>query len=201
MSGVTLEIRTSPHVLSGHSVDTIMFNVVLALLPVAGFAVYAFGLTALLTLATALASCVATEHLVCKWSGKPSTIGDWSTVITGLLYGLTLPPGLPLWMTAAGGVIAVGLGKMLFGGLGSNPLNPALIGRAVLQASFPAAMTSWVDGMTAERFVTVPSSLLAWPLSQPFYDGVSALSPTPRAACLPPRRGPGVHLSFILQVS
>jgi len=176
-SGVILEIRTSPHILSGHSVDTIMFNVVLALLPVTAFAVYAFGLTAFLTLAMALAACVATEHLVCRLSGKPSTVGDYSAVITGLLYGLTLPPGLPLWMTAAGGVIAVGIGKMLFGGLGYNPLNPALVGRAVLQASFPAAMTSWVPGMTAERFVTVPSSLLAWPFSQPVYDGVSGATP------------------------
>lgn len=177
MNRVTLEIRTSPHILSGHSVDTIMFNVVLALLPVTAFAVYAFGLTALLTLAMALVACVATEHLVCKAAGKPSTIGDYSAVITGLLYGLTLPPGLPLWMTAAGGVIAVGLGKMLFGGLGYNPLNPALVGRAVLQASFPAAMTSWVPGFTAERFATLPSSLLAWPFSQPVYDAVSGATP------------------------
>ncbi len=177
MNGAILEIRTSPHILSGNSVDTIMFNVVLALLPAVGFAVYAFGLTALLTLAVALAACVATEHLACKASGKPSTVGDYSAVLTGLLYGLTLPPGLPLWMTAAGGVIAVGLGKMLFGGLGYNPLNPALVGRAVLQASFPAAMTSWVPGFTAERFVTLPSSVLAWPFSQPVYDGVSGATP------------------------
>ena len=173
----TLEIRTSPHILSGNSVDTIMWNVVLALLPVAGFAVYAFGLAALLTLATALAACVVSEHLGCRWAGRPSTIGDGSAAITGLLYGLTLPPGLPLWMTAAGGVIAVALGKMLFGGLGYNPMNPALVGRAVLQASFPVAMTSWVGAFAADRFAALPSSLLAWPLSQPFYDGVTGATP------------------------
>ena len=91
----TLEIRTSPHITSGNSVDTIMFNVVLALLPATLFAVWVFGLTALLTLVTALVSCLLTEHEVCRLTRKPSTVGDWSVTITGLLYGLTLPPGLP----------------------------------------------------------------------------------------------------------
>jgi len=94
--GKTLEIRISPHILSGYSVDTIMFNVVLALLPITAFAVYAFGLAGLLTLSMAVVSCVLTEHLLCLVSGKPSTVGDWSVTITGLLYGLTLPPSLPL---------------------------------------------------------------------------------------------------------
>ena len=91
MSGFskTLEIRTSPHILSGYGVDQIMFNVVLALVPVAMFAVYAFGLAALLTLTVAVASCVATEHWVSKRAGGRSTVGDWSITITGLLYGLT----------------------------------------------------------------------------------------------------------------
>ena len=106
----TLEIRTSPHILSGYSIDTIMFNVVLALLPTAVFAVFAFGLPALLTLVVAVASCVGMEQLACRLSGAHSTLGDWSVAITGLLYGLTLPPGLPLWMVAVGGLVAVGLG-------------------------------------------------------------------------------------------
>ena len=114
----TLEIRTSPHILSGYSVDAIMFNVVLALVPVALFSVYAFGLSALLTLAVAVGSCVTAEHWVSKRTSGRSTIGDWSITITGLLYGLTLPPNLPLWMTALGGVTCVMLGKAVFGGLG-----------------------------------------------------------------------------------
>ena len=142
-SGKTLEIRTSPHILSGYSVDTIMFNVVLALLPATAFAVFAFGLAGILTLSVALASCVLTEHVICRASGKPTTIRDWSVTITGLLYGLVLPPGLPLWMVAVGGVISVAMGKALFGGLGYNTFNPALVGRAVLQAAFPVAMTTW----------------------------------------------------------
>jgi electron transport complex protein RnfD len=170
--GRTLEIRTSPHILSGHRVDTIMFNVVLALLPTTAFAVYAFGLAGALTLVVATGSCVATEFGLCRLSKNKSTVGDWSVMITGLLYGLTLPPGLPLWMTAVGGFIAVALGKALFGGLGQNPFNPALVGRAVLQAAFPVAMTSWIPGFTAERFAVLPPSTLTPPLTQPVYPDV-----------------------------
>jgi electron transport complex protein RnfD len=173
----TLEIRTSPHIVSGYSVDTIMFNVVLALLPVSAFAVYVFGLTGLLTLVTAVISCVATEYLLCRLAGKPSTVGDWSITITGLLYGLTLPPALPLWMVAVGGVLAVGLGKALFGGLGNNPFNPALVGRAFLQAAFPVAMTSWTPGFTPDRFTTLAPTTLTLPFSEPIYDGITTATP------------------------
>ena len=173
----TLEIRTSPHILSGYSVNTIMFNVVLALLPTTLFAIYAFGLAGLLTLSVAVASCVLTEHMICKATGKPSTIGDWSVAITGLLYGLTLPPGLPLWMTAVGGIVAVAIGKALFGGLGNNPFNPALVGRAVLQAAFPVAMTTWAPGFASGRFTSLPSSILTWPFTEPVYDVVTTATP------------------------
>ncbi len=172
-----LEIRTSPHILSGYSVDVIMWNVVVALLPVTAFAVIAFGLAAVLTLVVALGSCVLTEHLACRWTGRPSTVGDGSAAITGLLYGLTLPPSLPWWMTAAGGVVAMAVGKVLFGGLGSNPFNPALVGRAVLQAAFPAAMTTWIPAFTDGRFTGLPASTLTLPFSQPVYDGVTGATP------------------------
>ena len=176
-SGKTLEIRTSPHILSGNSVDSIMFNVVLALLPVVAFSVFAFGLTALLTLSTALASCVLTEHLICRATGKPTTIGDWSVTITGLLYGLVLPPALPLWMVAVGGVVSVALGKAAFGGLGYNTFNPALVGRAVLQAAFPVAMTTWIPAFSPTRFTSLPSSSLTIPLAEPTVDAVTSATP------------------------
>ena len=128
----TLQITSSPHVASGASVHTIMANVVLALLPVTLFAVFAFGLGALLVLLTATLACVATESVLNRLAGHQTPLGDWSVTITGLLYGLTLPPGLPLWMAALGGVFGVGIGKFLFGGLGSNAFNPALVGRALL---------------------------------------------------------------------
>jgi electron transport complex protein RnfD len=152
-----------------------MFHVVIALLPASLFAVYQFGLAALLVLSTAVASCVLTEHLLCRINRRPSTIGDWSVVITGLLYGLVLPPSLPLWMVAAGGVIAVGLGKFIFGGLGCNPFNPALVGRAILQAAFPAAMTTWP--VMDSGFNSMPASIFTLPFAKPTYDGVSAATP------------------------
>ncbi len=173
----TLEIRTSPHLVSGYAVDSIMFNVVVALAPVTAFAVYAFGLAAAALLATAVASAVVAERWVCRLARRPSTLGDWSAAVTGLLYGLTLPAGLPLWMVAVGGFVSILLGKALFGGLGFNPFNPALVGRAVLQAAFPAAMTSWSPAFAAGRFASLPTSTLAWPFAEPSYDAVAAATP------------------------
>ena len=173
----TLEIHTSPHIASGASVDIIMRNVVLALLPTAGFSIYLFGLAGLLVLLTATFSCIATEHLLCKLSGRASTVNDWSVITTGLLYGLTLPAGLPLWMVALGGVIAVALGKFLFGGLGYNLFNPALVGRAFLQAAFPVEMTTWIPAFSPERFQSLPPSTLAFPLTIPSYDTITGATP------------------------
>lgn len=175
--GKTLEIRHAPHVLSGYSVDTIMFNVVLALLPATLFAIYAVGLAAILVLSVAVGSCVLAEILVCRARETPSTLDDWSVVITGLLFGLTLPPSLPLWMVAVGGVVSVVLGKGLFGGLGRNPFNPALVGRAFLQAAFPAAMTTWTPPFQLDRFANLPASTLAVPLMQPSTDVVTGATP------------------------
>jgi len=175
--GHTLEIHTSPHIRSGASVDVIMRNVVFALLPVAAFAVYGFGLAAALTLAVAVLSCVATEHLLCRLAAAPSTVRDWSVTITGLLYGLTLPPALPLWMVACGGIIGVAMAKFLFGGLGYNAFNPALVGRAFLQAAFPVAMTSWTPIFASGRFTELPASTLTIPFAAPVYDGFSGATP------------------------
>ncbi len=173
----TLEIHTSPHIASGSSVEVIMRNVVWALLPTSAFAVYAFGLAGLLLLLTAVGTCVVTEHLFSRSSGSASTIGDWSVVITGLLFGLTLPPGLPLWMVVVGGVFGVAVGKYLFGGLGANAFNIALVGRAFLQAAFPVALTSWSPAFLAGRFTELPSSTLTLPLTQPIYDAISGATP------------------------
>ena len=173
----TLEIHTSPHIASGASVDTIMRHVVYALLPVCAFSVYVFGLTALVTLAAATLSCLLAEHLFCRWRGEQTTLGDWSITVTGVLYGLTLPPGLPVWMVVLGGFIAVGVGKYLFGGLGYNAFNPALVGRAFLQAAFPVAMTTWYPSLGAVRFTTLPSSTFAFPFATPTYDSISGATP------------------------
>lgn len=172
-----LEIGSSPHITSGDSVEVIMRSVVVALLPVCAFAIYAFGSAGALILATAILSCLATEHLLCRWTAQASTIGDWSAAVTGVLYGLTLPPDLPLWMVAVGGMFAIGIGKFLFGGLGSNAFNPALVGRAFLQAAFPQAMTHWAMPFENDRFVELPASILAWPFAEPQYDAVTAATP------------------------
>ena len=169
----TLEVVSSPHVAEGASVDGIMRDVVIALIPVVGFAVYHFGLAAIATLLAAVAACLATERLL----GARGALGDWSAVCTGLLLGLTLPPGLPLWMTVVGGVFAVAVGKVLFGGLGGNAFNPALVGRAFLTAAFPAAMTTWLAPLGPARFSSLPSSTLALPFMAPEYDALSAATP------------------------
>lgn len=173
----TLRISTSPHVKSGASVDIIMRNVVYALLPVSVYSIYIFGLPALACLLTATLSCVLTEYWFTRNDRSGSTVSDWSAVITGLLLGLTLPPSLPLWMVASGGVIAIGLGKTLFGGLGFNAFNPALVGRAFLQAAFPVAMTNWLPALSAERFSGLLSSQLAFPFTAPTYDSLSSATP------------------------
>jgi electron transport complex protein RnfD len=122
-----------------------MWSVVGSLVPVVAFAVFYFGPSALLVTLGALAGAVGTEAL---W-GKPQAVRDGSAVITGLLLGLCLPAGLPLWMAVLGGAFSIGFGKLIFGGLGQNIFNPALLGRAFLQAAFPVALTTWpaVEGV------------------------------------------------------
>lgn len=173
----TLEIHTSPHLHSGDSTDDILRNVVVALVPIVLFSVYTHGLSALLVLAVATAASLVTEHILCRINDQESTVSDWSAAVTGLLLGLTLPPTIPLWMAAVGGIIAIGLGKTLFGGLGFNSFNPALVGRAVLQGAFPVSMTTWSAPFAADRFTAVQSSTFTWPFVVPNYDAVTAATP------------------------
>lgn len=173
----TLEISSSPHIVKGRSTADIMKNVVWALIPVALFSFYAFGLNSLLVILTATLGSVLTEHILCRRAGKASTIGDYSAVITGLLLGLTLPPTFPLWMAFVGGVIGIALGKYIFGGLGYNVFNPALVARAVLQAAFPVAITTWHPSFLPGRFTAVSGSVFTWPFMQPQYDAISGATP------------------------
>lgn len=159
-----MALRTSPHIMRGVGVEVIMRNVVYALLPLVAMAVYTFGLSALLLVLVCTFSAMAAEYAVAQFSGKPGTLGDSTAIITGLLLGLTLPPGFPLWMAALGGIISITLGKALFGGLGFNIFNPALVGRAFLQAAFPVAITTWNAPLVSDRFSEVISTTLALPL-------------------------------------
>jgi len=163
----TVEIRTSPHMKKVISVEQIMRNVVFALLPICVWSIYQFGLSAIALLVVTVLSCIATEAFFCWMSDRPNTLGDYSVIITGLLLALTLPPGFPLWMAAVAGFAGVGLGKALFGGLGQNIMNPALVGRAFVQAAFPVAITTWTPALAPNRFQEFIPSTLALPFMSP----------------------------------
>ncbi len=148
-----LIISLSPHVHGGDSVQKNMYGVCIALLPALLASLWFFGLGAAIVLATSILSCVLFEWAIAKFLLKSSrcTICDGSAVLTGLLLGFNLPSNLPLWIIIIGALVAIGVGKMTFGGLGCNPFNPALVGRVFLLISFPVQMTSWpVPGQMTE---------------------------------------------------
>lgn len=162
-----IQLRTSPHAHAPDDVVIIMRNVVFALLPIVAWSVWLFGISVLALLATVTLTCLASERLF-NWLGdRPGTLGDWSATITGLLLALSLPPGFPLWMGAVAGFIAIALGKALFGGLGMNVLNPALVGRAFVQAAFPVAITTWTPAFFAGRFGEFIPTTLTAPFMRP----------------------------------
>lgn len=139
-----LTIAPSPHVHTPRTVRGAMGRVLLALAPAVACAVFYFGWGAAIVIAMSVGVCVAAEWLIDRFMlRRPSTIGDLSAVLTGLLLALNLPSNLPLWTIAIGAVVAIGVGKMTFGGLGCNIFNPALVGRVFLLLSFPVAMTQW----------------------------------------------------------
>jgi electron transport complex protein RnfD len=138
-----LHVSSNPHVRSKVTTSSIMLAVVLALLPAAGFGIYNFGLHALLLICVTVASTVATEFVYEKLLKKEVTIGDFSAVVTGLLLALNLPPMAPWWIGMIGGIFAILVVKMLFGGLGQNFMNPALGARCFLLISFTSIMTNF----------------------------------------------------------
>ncbi len=144
MSEPVLIFSPSPHIHTRRTTTGAMKHVFIALLPAIACALYYFGLPALTVLLVSVAACVATEWAVTKYMlRRPSTISDCSALLTGVLLALNLPANLPLWMVAVGAVMAIGIAKMAFGGLGCNIVNPALVGRVFLLISFPVAMTTW----------------------------------------------------------
>ncbi|MBQ5828598.1 MAG: RnfABCDGE type electron transport complex subunit D [Alistipes sp.] len=138
----------SPHIHGAESTRRIMGDVVLALLPALLVSVYVLGWRVLFVTAVSVVACVAFEYLIARFLLKrPATIGDLSAVVTGLLLAFNLPTGIPWWIVVIGALVAIGIGKMTFGGLGCNPFNPALTGRIFLLIAYPVQMTDWTTGV------------------------------------------------------
>lgn len=163
-----LIVSPSPHQKGTVTTQRIMLHVIIALLPASAAACYFFGLRAGLLLLTCVASAVGFEFLLRLMMKKTNTIGDLSAVVTGLLLGLNLPVTLPLWMAAIGSFVAIAVVKQLFGGLGQNFANPAIVGRIVLMVSFAPQMTNWVKPFF---YRTADLTTSATPLA----DGLTAL--------------------------
>ena len=139
-----LLVSPSPHLHTKTSTKSLMRDVVIALIPAVVVSVLFYGWSELLVLGVSVASCVLLEYLITKYLLKGAcTIGDWSAVITGVLLALNLPATTPWWVVFIGAVVAIGVAKMTFGGLGQNLFNPAIVGRVFLLISFPTYMTDW----------------------------------------------------------
>ena len=182
-----LIVSLSPHVHSGDSIQKNMYGVCLALLPAMVASLYFFGLGAAVVLLASILSCVAFEWLISKFILKRTqlSVADGSALLTGLLLGFNLPSNLPIWIVVLGALVAIGVGKMTFGGLGQNPFNPALVGRVFLLISFPAQMTTWpvsgtigyIDAQTG----ATPLALMKWAIQS---GDASVLSDMPSALSL-----------------
>lgn len=159
-----LTISGSPHIQSSQSVKKIMWGVIIALVPTTLVSFWYFGFGAIVLTLTSVAVCVLFEYLITKYLLKQTpTITDGSAIITGILLALNVPSNLPVWMLIIGALVAIGVAKMTYGGLGKNPFNPALVGRVFMLISFPVNMTSWplpmVNRTVLADAITGPTSL------------------------------------------
>ncbi|MDI6799368.1 MAG: RnfABCDGE type electron transport complex subunit D [Actinomycetota bacterium] len=161
-------VSTPPHIRSGETIEKFMAWTFLALTPLVVAGLYAFGFFAFRTLILSILSAVAMEAAVLRYRKMPIVISDGSAIITGLILALTLPPKVPYWIPIVGGALAIFFGKQLFGGLGYNVFNPALVGRAMLVLSWPSIMSgSWfttlreLDGITTATPLTAAKAIKA----------------------------------------
>lgn len=159
-----LVVSLSPHAHGKDSVERNMYGVIIALLPALLVSFIYFGLGSVVVCASSVAACMFFEWAISKYILKRQpTLTDGSAILTGLLLGFNLPSNLPVWIILIGALVAIGIGKMTFGGLGCNPFNPALVGRCFLLVSFPVQMTSWP--VTGQLTSYVDASTAATPLS------------------------------------
>lgn len=157
-------IGSSPHIRTKENVEKIMYDVIIALIPALLVSIYFFGLKALLVTLVSVIACVFTEYLINKFLKKEESHFDGSAVITGILFAYVIPVTLPIKFVILGSFISIALGKMVFGGLGHNIFNPALVGRIFLMISYPVAMTNWIvprgfEGVLNADGVTGPTAL------------------------------------------
>jgi electron transport complex protein RnfD len=139
-----LIVSPSPHISGDYSIRKLMMHVVIALIPAFLVSVWFFGYAAVLVTAISVASCVLFEYIIQRFVMKVKpTVDDGSAVVTGVLLAFNVPANLPVWMIILGALVAIGIAKMSFGGLGNNPFNPALVARVFLLISFPVQMTTW----------------------------------------------------------
>ncbi|WP_010424406.1 RnfABCDGE type electron transport complex subunit D [Anaerophaga thermohalophila] len=168
-----LVISPSPHVHGGDSVPKNMYGVIIALLPALVASLWFFGIGALIVTFTSIAACVFFEWLIKKYLLKVApSVSDGSAAVTGLLLAFNLPSNIPIGLIIIGAAVAIGIGKLSFGGLGNNPFNPALVGRVFLLISFPVQMTSWPVPITS-RLHYIDAETAATPLSV-IKEGVSS---------------------------
>ncbi|MCK5237192.1 MAG: RnfABCDGE type electron transport complex subunit D [Deltaproteobacteria bacterium] len=172
-----LIVSSSPHLLNEESVPKVMHNVIVALFPVCAVSIYVYGLRALILLFVCLFTSLVTEYLCRRFMKKPVTLYDGSAAITGILLALTLPPAFPLLGAVLGSVFAIAVGKQIFGGLGLNIFNPALLGRAFLMATYPVLTTTWSDPIEWSGLFTMPSLEVvtgATPLALMKFEGITS---------------------------
>lgn len=156
-----LIVSSSPHLHKGESVSRIMWMVVLSLIPAGIAGVFIFGLSALWVILLAVFSAVAAEWSLGFLTKSKTSVLDGSAVITGLLLAYNLPPHVPFWLPVLGSIFSIGIGKMIFGGLGQNIFNPALVGRVFLMASWPKYMTAFTQPLNYDAVTTAtPLALL-----------------------------------------
>lgn len=172
-----LLLQSAPFLRRGLTTPRLMLEVTLALVPVVAASIYYFGLSAILVLAASTFGALLAEWCFTARELRARTLRDYSAALTGLLLGLTLPPGVAMWMALLGGFVAIGLGKAVFGGLGQNLFNPALVGRAFLQAAFPTAMTTWSAQTGPAGFFQLRPGNLALPLMHGSVDAVTTATP------------------------
>ena len=172
-----LVLQAAPLLRQQLTTQRAMLDVLIALVPATLAGLWFFGIGGLLVLLACILGCILTEWAFSAAEVRRKNLLDGSGVLTGLLLGLTLPPSLPLWMAFVGGMVAIGLGKLIWGGLGQNLFNPALVGRAFLLATFPIAMTTWTSAAGPGQFFEINASNLAAPFMHVDYDGVSSATP------------------------